>query len=768
MKNLFRSSCLVVALIASVAMVGCGGGGGGSSHNNNGGNTQTLSEEATAVRDSITPVMNYAGSIISGGVNGSPRLSTSNTNTFNTKEINDATVASLKTPNYLRAVIAAAGGNIEGGLWENESTTYSFSEVATYSNGIYERTVYCDNLDDIIKYGENSYGGSLEDSVMAYYKIEGCVADYDKENNIIRSLKINKDAKITVNEKRGFFFRNPYKHYAFPTSFKGTINTDLTVKWEGNTETFESPKVFELSEYYFYPTTTGKNITANFKTYNEGIQTSKKITSKTTYTFSKLEMNLTEVSVQNVGSNYYYDQEFQGNLKININGISGNITANKTIFVDSRVIQSNGKAWIFDNEKSTYYSDNAYDYDEETGEEILVDTSKPYHDYYNVVIVKKPVMDLKYASPVTIALSGDVSNYIFGIDGWHPEKQPIDYQNKVKKYNGEIKNLTLKINKMSGKFDNTLAISNAEVHVETGEYQTDEIFMIGDYEVAFSKAKIDITGFNYNYAWEEDESLTEKEFNQKCFGNTIVHFEGEESKNSVSIKADCNLSKKTATVNLVNNGNLVVKDKSNKEKVTEFNFKTVDIDATNVDIIADNKCEGALLTVKGVEKDNTITERTYKVVNGKLVRTDLPKVDINVPDEIKESNYESLDATFTKAKEEDKKEIANNSSEELKVVASGNKKIASYNKKDNSIKTKIVALNDIINAISFYSKGSKKFTVVFAINNVKKSINGYIYEGERKDVSINVDSGSIAQFAGENSNVTVVPNKGKASTFKIK
>ena len=87
---------------------------------------------------------------------------------------------------------------------------------------------------------------------------------------------------------------------------------------------------------------------------------------------------------------------------------------------------------------------------------------------------------------------------------------------------------------------------------------------------------------------------------------------------------------------------------------------------------------------------------------------------------------------------------------------------------ERDYKTKIVALNDIINAISFYSKGSKKFTVVFAINNVKKSINGYIYEGERKDVSINVYSGSIAQFAGENSNVTVVPNKGKASTFKIK
>jgi hypothetical protein len=353
------------------------------------------------------------------------------------------------------------------------------------------------------------------------------------------------------------------------------------------------------------------------------------------------------------------------------------------------------------------------------------------------------------------------------MNGWHVEEGYIDYKDKKEKYNGEIKNLTLKINKMSGDLD-ALVIDDAEVHVETGEYQTDEIFMIGDYEVAFSKAKIDITGFNYNYAWEEDESLAEKEFNQKCFGNTIVHFEGEESKNSVSIKADCNLSKKTATLNLVNKGNLVVKDNSNKEKVTEFNFKTVDINATNVDIIADNKCEGALLTVKGVEKDNTLTERTYKVVNGKLVRTDLPKVDINVPDEIKESNYESLDTTFTNAKEEDKKEIANNSSEELKVVASGDKKIASYNKKDNSIKTKIVALNDIINAISFYTNGTKKFTVVFVINHTKNSISGYLYEGERKDVSINSDSGSIAQFAGENGKVTIVPNKGKASSFTVK
>lgn len=110
-------------------------------------------------------------------------------------------------------------------------------------------------------------------------------------------------------------------------------------------------------------------------------------------------------------------------------------------------------------------------------------------------------------------------------------------------------------------------------------------------EVAFNKAKIDITGLKYSYAWDKDESLSKQDFASKCFGNAKVHLDAEETKNSVTIKADCDINKQTAIINLVNNSNTIVKDKSSVDKILEFNFKTVDIKATNVDVIADNKCE---------------------------------------------------------------------------------------------------------------------------------------------------------------------------------
>ena len=777
MRKSFKNCWLLICLLSTLAMVGCGGGGGSSVNPAFPRNTESqVSNEALAVREAVVPVLRNADTILGlGGGNASFRTSTGNVKEFDTTEIGNSVVNSLQTPQFLRAVISAVGGNIEGGLWENESKLYSYAEVATYSNGVYERTVYSDNLDDIIKNGKNSYGGSLEHSIIAYYKIEGCVADYDKENKIIRSLTINKGAKITVDDSRGFRFHDPYKSAFTPISFKGTINTDLTVKWEGNVETFESPKVFEYTGGFFL-LTTGKDITADYKSYDYGLQSSKKISSKTTYTFSRLEMDLTEIHFSN-HSGYYYDQEFNGNLKININGISGSVVVNKTIFVDARSIKSDGNGWIFNNEKQTYYSQDAYSYDEETGDEIL-DTSKPYYCYYNAVIVKKPLMNLKYASPVNIALSGNVTDYIYGIDSWHPEQEYIDYEDKIEKYNGTLKNLTLKINKMSGNLSDGYVIDDAEAHLETGDYKTDEVIRLGNQELAFNAAKIDVKGIKFNSKWLNIEDL-----DKKCLGNAIASLSAEETNNNVVINAKCDVNAKTAYLKMVNNGNYIYKENTDVDRVLEFNFRTVEIDATNVDFFENNKFEGALLEVTGVEKDDlkTTSVRNYKVVNGKLVLVssddkkvpNLPDVEISPLPEGLEDDSNSIEVAVSEAKEDLEKPTANkqtknnNPDESLKLVEKNGKKIGQYEKKaagnNKKIDSNITAKDKIICSVTFY--GNNEFTILFIIdytNSASPLIKGSIFKGMRNNVTMDTVENRVGLFAGKNGKITLVTSEGSS------
>ena len=791
MGNSFKKSWLSLCLLASLAMVGCGGGGGGSKNN-----SASLPYEALVAKAVISPILQNANAIIKGGVVTSYRYSTNDTNTFSTTDTNKAIVSAIQTPDFLRAVICAVGGNIEGGLWVNESRTYSYCEVATYSNGVYERTVYCDNPDDIIKNGVNSYGGTFEDSIVAYYKIEDCYADYDKKNKIIKSLKINSGAKITVDEKRGFYFGKKDDIYGYkrtnPIFFKGSLNTDLEVKWEEvESETFKSPKVFDISGYSTsnnspFPTSSGKDITNEYKNYKQGLQTSKKITSKTTYTFTKFEMNLTDLKLTNYPSLSGTPYEYKGNLNISINGIKGNIVANKSILVDVRLIQSDGNGWHYDNtEKLPYYNQDAFDYqyDEETGEEseTFKGDAKLYYGYWNAVSVKKPEVTLKYASPVTIALSGNLTDYTITHYNWETGKEARSGEGK---YSGSIKNVTIKANNISGDFD-SLVISDADASIETGDYKTEAIIKIGDKEVYFNSAKINITGLKYDYRWkptaekytwvgqigymnmEKSQEYTKelKEMYNKCFSNTKVNFEAEESKNNISITGECDISKKTATVHIDNKGNYIVKDDSDPEKIMEFNFKTLDIEGTKVDVLADNNCEGAELKVTGVEKDDlkTTSTRTYKVINGKLVLQsaddkkvpNMPDVEISeIPEELSDTN-----SIIDDVKDANPSETV---AENLKVGKKGDLSVAKFNREKSSkikkIETNISAKNKIIAAISFF--GDNEYTLVFVIdykNEKHPQIKGSIFRGKiTSNITIDTVENRIGQFAGKDGKITVV------------
>ena len=76
------------------------------------------------------------------------------------------------------------------------------------------------------------------------------------------------------------------------------------------------------------------------------------------------------------------------------------------------------------------------------------------------------------------------------------------------------------------------------------------------------------------------------------------------------------------------------------------------------DVLANNKCDGAILVVTGVEKDGTKSERTYNVKNGKLVLAkandkqvpNLPKVEISPLPEGLDDDSNSIEVAVSEAK----------------------------------------------------------------------------------------------------------------------
>ncbi len=208
MRTIFRNIFLFVAVISSLLLTACGGGSSDPVIINNGGNPvspkENLTNEALAVRDAVTPVLQNADAILNGGVANSLRFSTSgNTNELSSNEIGNAVIKTLEAPQLLRAVITAAGGNIKGGLWMNTADEINNTgyKVASFSNGVYERTVYYFNQEDLDKFHENNTTPTwLKDNIRAHYKIDGCTGDFDKENGILKSLTINPNAKILIEE----------------------------------------------------------------------------------------------------------------------------------------------------------------------------------------------------------------------------------------------------------------------------------------------------------------------------------------------------------------------------------------------------------------------------------------------------------------------------------------------------------------------------------------------------------------------------------------
>ncbi len=760
MRKSFKNTWLSFCLLASVAMVGCGGGGGGG-----GGNpaapVNTTSNEARAAQETVSPVFQNADTILGGGNVASFRTSTSNIQEFSVTSTNNAIMTALEAPNLLRAVIDAAGGNIDSGLWvgQNNTSWLSYIEVASYSGNVYERTIYFQPEQN-----------SETPEIAAHYVVDGCNAVL--ENKILKSLTINPNAKITIERFKKGSLGKKYK-----TLIKGTIDTDLSVKWVGE------EKNYRESELVIDSWTGQENF--NIDSWNSFI-VSRKVTSTTTYTISKpINLKLTKLYdlshhyngyswYENGYEDYETSKEFDSeNTEITISGITGNVIEKKV---------------SYDGEYNQNYS---------------------WNPNSNLVFKENTnTNNLVFSSPVKVSLSGSLKDNEENQTrsySWGSGQENTSAPTHVVTRNASIKNLTVSLNKISGKID-TIVVDDAEAHVEIDSYTEDKAIMIGDMEVLFNKAKIDVTGLKYNYNWEpksekstpiydpeygywmgmeeNEEYKKERETMYKnCFGNAIVHLEAEETKNSVTIKADCEINKKTATLNLVNNGNLIVED-NNNGNILAFNFKTVDINATNVDVLANNKCEGAKLIVKGVEKDGTKSERTYNVVNGKLVLdtksqkdkqapTNLPKVDIApLPDGL-EDNSKSIGTAVSDAKADLEKPEAkkttktNDPNETLKVVDKNGKKVGHYEKKaagnSKKIDSNITAKDKIICTVSVY--GDNEYTIIFIIdytNSASPQIKGSVFQGKKDNITMDSVENRIAQFAGKNGKITVITSEGSS------
>ena len=755
MRNSFKFCWLSICLFATLAMVGCGGG------SSNDISVYPVSPEkypddVAAAQSVVSSVFNNANIILGNenGGNASLRTSVSNVKELNNNQIGNSVVKALEAPKLLRAVITAAGGNIEGGLFEKEEDPYRpymQCEIATLSKGVYERSVYSFNKDVLEQLTPEEMEEAMTEYRIRHYVIDGC--DGDLRDGILYSLTIKPNAKITVENR-------PYYDNDLNYSFKGTITTDLTIKYvEPKEENFDSKLLVVDWE--------GDDITDIESDYWYGLKVSKKISDGTAYTFNNIDLNLTEISYMDFSSinGALSPKEYKGNVNVNISGIKGTYTANKVTYLGKYANKQQGE-WVL---QQTYY-DGDYN--------IYCSDNKP---------------DLTLTAPIKVNVTGDCFDNYFDYDeetGKEVKREKVNTAN--------IKNVSVVINKLTKPASGILeeyTIDDAEAHVDVEASVVDPVLMIGDREVAFNKAKIDVTGLKYDYRWEptaEEGSYQQIgewnwgwvpnpeydkqmiEMNRKCFGSAIVKFEAEETNNSVTIKADCDINKKTATLNLVNNGNTIVQDKSSSDKVLEFNFKTVDINATNVDIIADNKCEGAILEVKGVEKDGTKSERTYKVVNGKLVLSSSKdkQSTVDIPEIVIEKEIEdtgSIDEAFT---EEVNAELnaaqptqtaSKSDKETLKIVKQNDgSKVATFekkksNEKEKDITSKIRTNGKVIAVVAFYGN---EFTFVFYIDMKEASpkINGGIFAGKRTD-NIAWDSPErIGFFGGQGKTIDVVIN----------
>ena len=663
-----KKSFLSIALIASLALVGCGGGGGSSSPT---APAVVVPNEALVAGSIVSPIANNANTILDyTPAAASYRLSTNNSDNFSFDNISDNVQIALKAPVIARATLRAA---TMAGQFDNSK---KFEEVTTFENNVFERKVYKDI--ETSKNNPNDY--------LLYFKIENCDGNLNNDG-ILTKLTIGKDAPITIDDIKG------------GVKLTGNLTTDLSL--------IAAPNVSEISGIVDYD---GIAIEEG-----EGYRYSKKITVTNLFAISNINLNLSSLEVKDdfdYEHNTYTGITKGTNVKLSISGLDGtSLQDEKTIYSGGEYVKKQDGQWVTNsNNKSS-----------------------------KLVVTDNRDISYLLKTPVEIAVSGNISDT-------DTETNTTD--------SFTANNVSLKITELV-EDDSTYGyrIEKGEAHVDVSSVSISEKLMIGNHEVAFDKAKIDITNLKYDDAWK---SLTKSERRINIFKNAVVNISTEETKNKVSLTAKYVVADNKITATLTNNGSFIVKDKDN---LLQFNFDKVDVTATNVKYVEQDSFEGSYIMVKGTERDGTLSERTYSVQNQKLVLQNAnDKQLVTIPNELDKTASEIADEI--KAVESNLVQSSTNPNLKIAVNNTGIK-LATYQQEavgeNKKIDTKIMAKDNVICAVSYY--GDDVYTVVFALDNSNPNMQ---IKGKNTSATLDTTTGLIGTFTGSNSKINVVTNDGNS------
>ena len=695
MKFLSKKSCLSLALLASMSLVGCGGGG---SSDIPPGPTPTPGSVTDAVKPVVSPIVKNSDTILKGEApkTAAFRFSTDeNDNNFNVSEANSIIKNLFDVDSFVRMATSLDGmvrddTILFGGDVSYETyDRYIYGWVASLSGDVYERTKF-------------EYDNESQKLIpVSVYKITG-VSGSVKDNRLT-SLNIKKGAKFEVKiENYNYNASNSWVKNR-TSSITGTFNTAFGCKEEVLSST-DLNKEGRVYNYYNEDITDSKTETWGYKPVKEE-------TRRITYTFGEgISLTVQNCSYQDIEKGY---KTVTGKLNVASSGITGTFT-------------KEGKV-LFQYEMS-----RDCDYDPS-----FVITS----DWYDVGglcqslsgdITTKENLTVK--EPVTIALTN------------------IEATNGNS--NAKIKNIKVIANKVTkaAKIADSL-FADVEAHIDVEATYKEQPIKIGPYTMGFTTAKIDVTGLKCQKEIEDVQMLA----------NAKAKLEAKEENSKISISAEYDYAKKTATAKLINNGDTTVEEKDEKGNVIKFNFKTADITATKADVL--NNCDGALLDVTAVEKDGAISKRSYEVVNGKLVlQNKNDRIKVEVPNDLPQSGSEIAKAA------EDAKTPATAKDDTTAIFKVGKKSdgstVATFVKPssgDNKeVKINSAAKNKIIMSVGFYGS---EFTIVFAFDTAKNIIKGNVFKGKIEDATMNTKN-PVATFAStDGKNVTLFGDDSSSTTF---
>ena len=467
------------------------------------------------------------------------------------------------------------------------------------------------------------------------------------------------------------------------------------------------------------------NNNGEYITSGTGYQPAYKMNISNNYSFSSLSLDLDSIEIKD---NFDYEhQSYDGitkgtDVKISISGLDGSIISEtKDVFYGGKFVKWNNGNWIEDKDKKT--------------------SSK-------LVVIDHRTNSITYKVPVNISVSGKITNT----------------STDKKTNSGTVSETYLKVTKLTK--DNSklgCRIDKAEAHVKIDSISTSKNIKVGDKEFPISLAKIVLTNLKYDYSWK---SLSHDEKNKNIFGNAIAKVNAEDSKNKILIDARYDIANKSITGTLTNDGTYVYKD---EDMLLNFNFSIVKITGTDVKFVDQNNFEDAIFAFEATEKDGTLSTRTYKVKNNKLVLVSSnDKQVIELPEGISNNASDIIDAVDAG--------ILNTSSFNSKIkIGSGDEEsiLATYNQdasgNDKKIETSLMAKDTVIYAIAYYYDEEKNYTVLFVFNNENSKIKGVIFSGLQSSVTLNTVANRIGTFSGiDSGKITILTEDGTSHTAKVR